>query len=236
MENVKVLLIGNSQMGCYQLPEMLNNMSCSADASHPSFDIDTCIAGGMTLKKFWEKEDTENNPRKMIVAGKYDYVVIQEIYSAAKSDFSEYAGKFAGLVKESKAEPVLLATASISKYYGNGSFSFPESTLVLNKMQIEFGRENNVAVLAGGNAWLEYLGDNFVEEDYLDLYHDDKGHPGAKGTYIYACLVYAYLTRCNPDGLCREFSEIREGIKISENDAKKIQDIAWREYLKYAAK
>ena len=66
----------------------------------------------------------------------------------------------------------------------------------------------------------------------LDLYDKDKGHPGAKGTYIYACLLYAVLTGFSPEGLRCEFPNIRGGVSIPGEEAAKMQKAAWEQYEK----
>ena len=77
---------------------------------------------------------------------------------------------------------------------------------------------------------MKYLGSEPTEEQMLDLYHKDKGHPGAKGTYIYACLLYAVITNKTPEGLVREFPTIKGGIVIPKDEATKMQKAAWEQY------
>jgi hypothetical protein len=79
---------------------------------------------------------------------------------------------------------------------------------------------------------MKYLGANPSEAQLLDLYDPDKGHPGPKGTYIYACLLYACITGLNPAGLTSEFKDIRDGIFITKDEAEKMQKAAWEQYLK----
>ena len=229
LKKIKVLLIGNSQMGCYDLPQMLAVMTQSAPATHSGLDITACVAGGMGLKKFWESGEGKDTPKNMISADRFDYVIIQEIYNANSDDFNEYAKKFVAIIEERGAKSIVLATASITKYY-NEKFSFPRDTIAFNDMQVEFGKKHSVEIATAGYAWLRYLGNNPTEDEVLALYHDDKGHPGAKGTYIYACLLYAYFTKCSPVGLISEFPNIREGITIAAVEAEKLQQAAWEQY------
>ena len=67
-------------------------------------------------------------------------------------------------------------------------------------------------------------------EQRLDLYDKDKGHPGTKGSYIYACLLYTAITGLNPEGLAHEFKNIRGGISIPKDEALKMQKAAWEQY------
>ena len=79
---LKVLFIGNSQMQCYDLPQMIKIMSESAPAASPRIAIGRALMGGKGLKGFWEAGEAQGSPRGMIRAEKWDYVVIQEIFNA----------------------------------------------------------------------------------------------------------------------------------------------------------
>ena len=227
---MKVLLIGNSQMQSYDLPRMLKIMSESAPLSHPRLDIGQFLKGGATLKTHWESGEAPGAPRSMIASDKWDWVVIQEIFRVEKEEFEKYAGLFDGLIRRSGAKTLLFATASVTSQY-IPSLKFPDSTMSLNDMQIEFGKRKGIPVASAGYAWMKYLGQNPTDVQLLDLYHADKGHPGAKGTYIYACLLYAFITGFSPAGLTSEFKDIRDGIYIAKDEAEKMQKTAWEQYL-----
>jgi len=78
---------------------------------------------------------------------------------------------------------------------------------------------------------MKFLGPDPSEEQLLDLYDKDRGHPGPKGIYFYACLLYACLTGCNPGGFVSEFKDIRDGVFISREEAANMQEAAWQQYL-----
>lgn len=227
---MKVLCIGNSQMSVYDLPGMLEMMSQSAPADHPRIETGRALVGGGTLKKHWDAGEGQGTPRGMIAGGAWDYVVIQEIYCAVADEFNAYAARFDGLIRENGAKTILFATANITQHF-NPAFQYPDSFKKLNDIQIAFGRAKGIPVAAAGYAWMKYLGPNPSPAQLLDLYHHDKAHPGAKGTYIYACLLYAFLTALNPAGLTGEFKEIQGGILISKDEAAKMQKAAWEHYL-----
>ena len=226
---MKVLLIGNSQMQSYDLPQMLAVMSESAPSDHPRLDIKQITVGGGTLKKHWDAGEAPGSPRAMIAADKWDYVVIQEIFCAEKPEFEKYAELFDDLIRKSGSKTILFATANVTQYY-NASFKYPDSFEKLNDMQIAFGKKRGILVAAAGYAWMKYLGPNPSEAQLLDLYHADKGHPGKKGTYIYACLLYACISGFSPLGLKSEFNDIRDGVFIAKDEAVKMQKAAWEEY------
>ena len=131
--------------------------------------------------------------------------------------------------RQSGSKTVLFATASVTKYY-SASFRYPDAFKKLNDMQVLFGKARGIPVAAAGLAWMKYLGLNPSKEQVLDLYHHDKGHPGQKGTYIYACLLYAVITGKTPEGLTSEFPNLRGGITIAKQEATNMQKAAWQEY------
>jgi hypothetical protein len=80
---------------------------------------------------------------------------------------------------------------------------------------------------------MKYLGPNPSLAQRLDLYDQDKGHPGPKGSYLYACLLYAVMTGANPGGLKCDFPDIKGGISILRSEAARMQWAAWEEYCEY---
>lgn len=226
---MKILLVGNSQMMVYDLPRMMEVMSESASTDHPRIEIGRAVASGATLKTHWA-----GAARAMIAKDQWDYVILQEIFNANEADFEKYAELFDNLIRKNGAKPILFATANVSKHYGGGaafkSFEYPAAFEKLNGMQIAFGKKKGIPVAAAGYAWMKYLGPNPTKEQLLDLYSKDKGHPGFKGTYIYACLLYAHITGLNPSGLASEFKDIKEGIVITTEEAAKMQQAAWDQY------
>ncbi|MCX5661052.1 MAG: SGNH/GDSL hydrolase family protein, partial [Planctomycetota bacterium] len=227
---MKVLMIGNSQMMVYDLPQMMSVMSAAAPADHPKLEIGRYTAGGMTLKRHWDLGEGKGTPRGMIAAEKWDYVVIQEIFNADPAEFAQYAAKFDEFIRKHGAKTLLFATANVTEHYGKGAAKYPDSFKQLNDMQVEFGQKKGVAVAPAGYTWMKYWGDSPTDAQRYDLYAKDRGHPGAKGTYIYACLLYASLTGQNPAGLVSDFDHIKDGVVISKQEAAAMQKAAWEQY------
>jgi hypothetical protein len=226
---LKALFIGNSQMQCYDLPQMIKIMSESAPAASPRIAVGRALLGGKGLKGYWEAGDGKGSPRAAIAADKWDYVVIQEIFNAKEQAFQDYATKFDDAIKKAGSKTILFATANVTEHY-SASYHYPDSFKKLNDMQISFGQERGIPVAAAGYAWMRYLGPHPSEKQILDLYHKDKGHPGEKGTYIYACLLYAAITGKTPEGLTSEFKTIRGGITIAKEEAANMQNAAWQQH------
>lgn len=242
---MKVLLVGNSQTGVcnpdgewkYDLARMIQTMSESAPADCPRIEAARTTAGGKNLKLKWEAGDGAGTPRAMIAAGKWDCVIIQEIYSADAQVFEKYAALFCDAVVKAGARPILFATASVTTNY-SAACKYPDSFKALNDMQLAFGKKRSIPVASAGHAWIKYLGPEPSDAQLLDMYHKDKGHPGYKGSYIYACLLYAVLTGKNPSGLSRSFKDASSGaeIVIEAEEAARMQKAAWDHYLECIGK
>jgi len=240
----KVLLLGNSQIGVYDgitgkhiytLAGMIKNISESAPDDFPRIEIIQKGIGGASLKKLWEKGEESGTPREMIATGKWDYVIIQEIYNVDEQEFVKYATLFDDLIKKHGARTILLATAGVTQYYSSSFPPYPEPFKTLNGMQVSYGKKNGILVAAAGYTWMKYLGRNPSEKQILDLYHIDKGHPGYKGSYIYACILYAVITGKSPVGLTSEFKNNltnNANIIIDREEALNMQKAAWHQYKK----
>ena len=240
----KVLFLGNSQLGVYDgitgkqiydLPGMMKDMSESAPTDFPRIEIGLKLVGGASLKKLWELGEEPGTPRAMITTGKWDYIIIQEIYCADKVEFETYAAMFDEAIRKVGAKTILFATAGITNYFSSSFPPYPDEFKKLDGMQVSFGKERGIVVAAAGYAWMKYLGSNPTEEQILDLYAKDKGHPGYKGSYIYACLLYAVITGKNPAGLTSEFkNDLRtaSSIIIGKEEAAKMQKAAWDQFRK----
>jgi hypothetical protein len=226
---LRVLFVGNSQMFYYDLPGMITLMADSAPKDAPRIEAGKALVGGATLKKHWEMGDGQGTARGLLTAEKWDYVVIQEIFSAKEPEFTEFAVKFDDEIKKAGGKTILFATASVTESYASWA-KYPDSFMDLNWMQSAFGKKHGITVAAGGYTWMKYLGPKASEAQRLDLYHADKGHPGGKGTYLYACLLYATITGHNPEGLLHEFPKIRDGVSIPKDAALRMQRIAWDQY------
>ncbi len=225
----KVLFVGNSQMFYYDLPNMIALMAESAPAGAPRIEVGKALVGGATLKKHWDMAMAKGSARTLLAAQRWDYVVLQEHFAGKDPEFTEYATLFDEEIKKAGAKTILFATASVTESYSSG-YKYPESFRTLNDMQIALGKKRGILVASAGYAWMKYLGDNPTEAQRLDLYHADKGHPGGKGSYLYACLLYSVITGRNPEDLLSEFPKARDGVAIPKEEAVKMQKAAWEQY------
>ena len=221
-ETMRVLFVGNSQMYTCDLPRMVEEMAASAPPEAPRIEVGRAILGGRGLHGYWEAGTGPGMPQTAISTGGWQVVILQEAYDIWDEPFDDYVGRFHALVQAKGARSLLFATASVSKL-------FPDGFHKLNDTQLAWGRAHGVPCAAAGYTWLEYLGPEPDRARLLDLYSPDAAHPGAKGTYLYACLLYAHLTGKSPEGLARSFAHLGGEI-VTEQEAARMQAIAWKRY------
>ena len=128
--------------------------------------------------------------------------------------------RFHELIREHGAKTILFSTANTSTRYPKGFHD-------LHEMNVALGKKLQVPVAAAGKTWLAYWGDDSSPEQRLALYDPDKGHPGKKGSYIYACSLYAALTGHSPVGLTNHVLDWPDDT-VSAAEAKTFQETAWR--------
>lgn len=220
LKDLRVLFIGNSQIYYNDLPRMVEALAESAPSGRPRIRADRFVKGGASLESLWKAGTAPGSARAKIQDSKWDYVVVQEIYYVKREAFDMYAPLFHELIHQQGARTVLLCTASISQRYPNG---FQE----LHDMHIAMGKKLKVPVAAAGKSWLAYWGEQPTPEERLALYAPDKAHPGKKGSYIYACNLYAVLTGQAPLGLTHRLPQ-EAADTITEAEARRFQEAAWK--------
>ena len=94
----------------------------------------------------------------------------------------------------------------------------------LNGAYLEIAKELGADVAPVGVAWKMAL----AAEPAFVLHRSDKSHPNPAGTYLAACVFYATLLKANPVGLPGKIQKGDEVLAdISEDQAKRLQEIAW---------
>ncbi len=219
-KELQVLFIGNSQIFYNDLPRMFEALAESGPAGGPTIKADRMVVGGASLERLWNAGDGKGTTRAKILEKKWDYVILQDIYFVKPDSFSKYASLFHELIQKHGSQTVLFCTASIHSQYPKG---FHE----LHDMHIDLGKKLKVPVAAAGKAWLSYWGETPTTEARLALYHTDKAHPGAKGSYIYACSLYAAVTGRSPIGLTNQIPKL-PAETITAAEARQFQEAAWR--------
>lgn len=217
---IRVLFVGNSQIYYNDMPRILEALAESAPKDRPRIKAGRALTGGATLEYHWNKGTGKDTPRAKITEEKWDYVVIQEYSSVASQEsFTKHARLFHELIRPTGAQTVLFATANFPSPY-------PKGFQDLHDKHVALAQELKVPLAAGGKAWMAYWGDNPTLEQRLDLFDKDKGHPGKKGSYLYACTFYALFTGQSPVGLTHRLPSPEH--TITPDEAKRFQEAAWQ--------
>lgn len=219
---LRVLFLGNSQIYFNELPRTVEALSESAAEDRPRIKASQYVSGGASLESLWEAGTAEGKPQALIASEKWDVVIVQEIYTyySKPEIFEKYATLFDELIRKNGSRMVLFCTASINDLYPDGFYK-------LHDMQVALAKKLKVPVAAAGRTWLQYWGDNPSLEERLALYHSDKAHPGVKGSYIYACSLYALLTGKSPVGLTNRVPK-QPADAVTADEARRFQEAAWK--------
>jgi hypothetical protein len=219
-KELRVLFLGNSQIFYNDLPRTVEALAESAPADRPRIKASQFTPGGASLESLWNKGADKGSARAKITEEKWDYVILQERFDAKADSFNKYAPLFHEVIEKQGAKTVLFCTASISSQYPQG---FQE----LHDMHVTLGKKMHLPVAAAGKTWLTYWGNDTTPEQRLALYDPDKDHPGKKGSYIYACSLYAVLTGQSPVGLTHRIPKQPEDT-VTPAEALKFQEAAWK--------
>ena len=141
---LKVLMVGNSQCPLIVNSRLIEKLA-ESDKDAPLIEIKGCIKGGATLKSHWEAGTGLATARGMIVEGKWDFVVLQEIYNIQAANMRPYAAQFHELITGTGAKTVLVGTASIISDY-------PQGFERLHHAHLSIGKELGVAVVDASHA------------------------------------------------------------------------------------
>jgi len=213
---LRVLYIGNSQLGFlgHSLPGIIDDITL-LNRSLPRIDSERVIEGGVGLKELWER----GRARQQIASNKWDCVVIHEsVFQENEQQMLEYGKLFADLIAQRGARMIVLATPDVEGKKDDHRVMYEQSL----KLAAGYPRAR---VAGAGMAWLKV----WEERPKLDLYRDgDRAHPGTPGYYLDALVLFATLTDKKPEGLYRYI--------LPEDEAKYLQQVAWRQYQEDRAK
>jgi hypothetical protein len=90
---LKVLLVGNSQCPAILANRLIENLAASDKGGRP-IKVSGCIKGGASLRSHWEAGTGPETGRGMISSGKWDFVVLQDIYNVKEPAFRPFARRF----------------------------------------------------------------------------------------------------------------------------------------------
>jgi hypothetical protein len=175
---LKILFVGNSLTYVKSLPRQFAYL---------------CQKSGQPLKLYQVVEPSQTLAghltsgrvlRLLQTSAPWDYVIIQERSSAPYNDREamEKSGKIlADMARKFGAKPVLLMT-----WADRGDL---RTQRIISQVYKKMGRELNVTVVPDGDLWFT------ARRQYpaLDLYDADGHHPGPRGSFLGALLLFKML-------------------------------------------
>jgi hypothetical protein len=182
---LSVLFIGNSLTIENDLPAMLEALLNSAGVDEVS--VLSLSRPGYGLEDHWRL----GVARKMIEAGDWDVVVLQQGPSATEGRFSllEYTGRFAEEIKRAGGQTALyMVWPSRQRFFDFDGVS--------ESYAMAAGSVGGL-LLPVGDAWRA----TWRRDPDLALYGPDAFHPTPKATYLAALVIFQRLTGLDPRGM-----------------------------------
>jgi hypothetical protein len=115
-----------------------------------------------------------------------------------------------------------LQTATISNDY-------PQGFIRNDSIAVRIAKEKRFRAISASRPWMLYWGAEPTRETLLTLYAPDTAHPGPRGGYLYALMIYTTLTGDTPIGLTYDIP----GMKLSSEEAAALQNAAWKAHQSF---
>ncbi|WP_444995797.1 hypothetical protein [Aliikangiella sp. IMCC44359] len=182
LEDSKILFVGNTLTGHFDIPKLLKKM---AEEKEIKLTVDTEIYGGKYFKDHYERISTAQK----IKSGNYNIVVLQGGEYGAISDtdgFFKYGGLLGDMVRDSNKELVYYMTWHHRDYF---------------KTEAELVKKNYMKLANKKNDFLVPVGIAFAkvtaEHPDIELFFDGT-YQNQNGAYLSALMFYAYLFKQDP--------------------------------------
>ena len=187
-KELKVLFVGNSYTYGYNLAHIVSIIS---EETSTNLITRKSVIGGATLKQHW-KGQRNLETRKIIAAGDFDVVVLQDFSMSAMTTPDttlRYIRLFSEYIRLHGAEPCLFNTWAREKV--------PQFQAEIDAMYELASAENNAVRVPVGKAW-ELAMDL---RPTVDLFTSDGSHPNELGTMLTASVFVRVLSGELPEFL-----------------------------------
>ena len=133
--------------------------------------------------------------------------------------FIETAVNYSNKAREKGVTPALYMTHA----YTEADYRFePNLINKIKKTYFEAGAKSKALVIPVGMAYERA----YEQNPSIKLHHPDGTHPGMLGTYLGACVIFAFVTNESPIGIDYDYLG-----RVSEKDKRFLQTIAWDIYM-----
>ena len=217
-----ILFIGNSYL--YYNDSMHNHVEELMEDYYKGQEIVTKSAtiGGSRLEN--HNIDHLLTPKNLQRKKQIDMVIMQGgsgevIDEVSRKNFIKTAVKYSKKARNKGVIPALFMTHA----YTENDDRYETNLIEKIKMTyFEAGRQSKALVIPVGIAYENA----YFKRPGIKLHHPDGTHPGMLGTYLGACVIFAFITSQSPVGLDYNYLN-----RISEKDKLFLQEIAWQTYL-----
>ncbi|MDQ3865458.1 MAG: hypothetical protein M3304_01320 [Actinomycetota bacterium] len=199
-EGIRVLFVGNSFTYRNEMPALVQQLA-AADEDAARIIAVEYVASNWSLRAASEDDGLARVVREV----RWDVVVLQErsylpalAPEARAVEMDPFAYALRSQIERAGAETMLFMAWG----YENGDDSaVPGDTFTAMQERVaygyrELGRNLDARVAPVGLAWAEAL----RRAPGVDLWADDGRHPSRRGSYLAACVFYAFLTEQSPVG------------------------------------
>ena len=182
---LRVLFVGNSLTYTNDLPGIVTAFA-RADGQR-AFESRTIAYPNYSLEDHWNNQDA----RREISKGRWDYVVLQQGPSASKEGRAlllDYSRRFAEEIRKIGGKPALYSvwpSANRMQDFRGVSESYRQAAEAVEGI-----------VFPVGDAWLNA----WTVSPTLELYSSDGFHPSAAGSYLAGLVIYEQLYNRSPIG------------------------------------
>ena len=206
-DTLSVLFLGNSYTSVNNLPQLVKNLSNSADKT---LLVDANIPGGFTISGHLNDATSLNKIRQ----GNWDYIVIQEQSQIPSIDFYRYNDMYPSLMELKDTIDHYNPCAKIITYmtwgrrfggiqcdpsntYCSPNFvNFTHMQDTLTSAYLEISEQLNIQCAPVGVVW-----QNVLNDTTLVLHSGDNSHPNIDGSYVAACAIFSSIWKLNSSGL-----------------------------------
>jgi hypothetical protein len=194
---LRILFIGNSFTYVNDLPKVFADLSSSGGHQ---------VEAGMFAQGGWTLSEHVKSPEMLAVlqSSKWDYVIVQEQSQIPSIEQSRQAAMYPAArsliakIREAGARPIFFETwGHQNGWPENGMPDFESMQYQIDQGYLTIGQELNVSIVPVGDAWFNAI----TQNPQLDLWETDGIHPSEQGTYLAACVFYAFIFQESPQGL-----------------------------------
>jgi hypothetical protein len=219
-----ILFIGNSYL--YYNDSMHNHVEELMEDYYKDQEIVTKSAtiGGSRLEN--HNIDHLLKPQNLQRKKQVDMLIMQGgsgevIDEVSRKRFIKTAVKYSKKARKKGIIPALFMTHAYTKNDDRYEANLIEK---IKMTYFEAGRQSKALVIPVGIAYESA----YLSRPDIKLHHPDGTHPGMLGTYLGACVIFAFITSQSPVGLDYNYLN-----RISDKDKLFLQEIAWQTYLEF---